>query len=331
MKWSPEAVSVVIPCYNAARFLRETLASALNQTCRPLEVIVVDDGSTDDSAAIAESFGPPVRVMRQANQGESVARNVGIAAARGDYLQFLDADDLLDREAIRRKAEALRDVPGGVAVSGGIWFETDPARPTRTFMPDADRFFPHLIHNNFGPPHCWLVPRALVQQAGAFCEPLRWFEDWDLWCRVALLDPPLVTVPYAGAYYRQHAASQLATTRDADRARGHAAIIERLGRAMLGRDELLSAHGADLFWALWTAVRRAREKGVAWAELRGLAETLRAVARRGPAGVRDSRYARLVRWVGVRCADVLHRRFVGTGSTWQAPADGARAGAAAAG
>jgi len=163
MRRSEEAVSVVIPCYNAARFLRETLASALNQTCRPLEIIVVDDGSTDDSAAIAESFGPPVRVIRQANQGESVARNVGIAAARGDYLQFLDADDLLDREAIRRKAEALRDVPGGVAVSGGIWFETDPARPTRTFMPDADSFFPRLIHNNFGPPHCWLVLRTLVQ------------------------------------------------------------------------------------------------------------------------------------------------------------------------
>lgn len=89
-------VSVVIPCYNGAAYLRETLESALAQTHAPLEVIVVDDGSTDDSAAIAESFGPPVRVIRQENRGESAARNVGVRASRGDWIAFLDADDLWD-------------------------------------------------------------------------------------------------------------------------------------------------------------------------------------------------------------------------------------------
>ena len=88
------AVSVVVPCYNGAPFLRETLESALAQTHPPLEVIVVDDGSTDDSAAIAEGFGPPVRVIRQGNQGESVARNRGVEAATGEWVAFLDADDL---------------------------------------------------------------------------------------------------------------------------------------------------------------------------------------------------------------------------------------------
>jgi glycosyltransferase involved in cell wall biosynthesis len=69
---NPCSVSVVIPCYNGARFLRETVASVLSQTAPVLEVLVVDDGSTDDSVAVAESFGDPVRVIRQANQGESV-------------------------------------------------------------------------------------------------------------------------------------------------------------------------------------------------------------------------------------------------------------------
>lgn len=87
-------VSVVIPCYNGARFLRETLESAVAQTHSPLEILVIDDGSTDDSAAIAESFGPPVRVIRQSNQGESVARNRGIEEAKGNWVAFLDADDL---------------------------------------------------------------------------------------------------------------------------------------------------------------------------------------------------------------------------------------------
>jgi glycosyltransferase involved in cell wall biosynthesis len=88
------SVTVVIPCFNAAAFLHATLESALHQTCAPFEVLVIDDGSTDGSAAIASSYGPPVRVIAQTNQGESVARNRGIDEARGDWIAFLDADDL---------------------------------------------------------------------------------------------------------------------------------------------------------------------------------------------------------------------------------------------
>jgi glycosyltransferase involved in cell wall biosynthesis len=87
-------VSVVIPCYNAARFLGETLRSVLGQTRLPLEVIVVDDGSTDGSDAVAESFGPPVRVVRQDHRYDSAARNRGIEEAKGEWIAFLDADDL---------------------------------------------------------------------------------------------------------------------------------------------------------------------------------------------------------------------------------------------
>lgn len=101
-------VSVVIPCYNAARYLRETLDSAICQTHRPLEVIVVDDGSTDESAEIAESYGPPVRVLRQPNQGESVARNRGIEEAQGDWIALLDADDIWENVKLERQLEAAR-------------------------------------------------------------------------------------------------------------------------------------------------------------------------------------------------------------------------------
>lgn len=94
------AISVVIPCYNGAPFLGETLESALSQTIPPLEVIVVDDGSTDESADLAESFGDPVQVIRQQNQGESVARNRGIDVARGQWIAFLDADDLWDPQRL---------------------------------------------------------------------------------------------------------------------------------------------------------------------------------------------------------------------------------------
>ena len=87
-------VTVVIPCYNAAPFLRATLESVMSQTHAPFEVLVIDDGSTDQTAAIAGSFGPPLRLISQTNQGESVARNRGIDEAKGDWIAFLDADDL---------------------------------------------------------------------------------------------------------------------------------------------------------------------------------------------------------------------------------------------
>jgi len=110
-------VSVVIPCYNAATFLRETIDSVLSQTRPALEVIVVDDGSTDDSAAIAESYGPPVRVIRQENQGESVARNRGMDEARADWIALLDADDRWLPHKLERQLAALgRTSPDVVCV-----------------------------------------------------------------------------------------------------------------------------------------------------------------------------------------------------------------------
>ena len=108
-------VSVVIPCYNGASFLRETIDSVLNQTHPALEVIVVDDGSTDDSAAIAASYGPPVRVIRQKNQGQSAARNRGMDEAQGEWVGLLDADDRWVPNKLERQFDALRDAPEDTA------------------------------------------------------------------------------------------------------------------------------------------------------------------------------------------------------------------------
>ena len=104
-RWAA-AVSVVIPCYNSATYLREVIASAVNQTTRPAEIIVIDDGSSDDSAEVAAAFGDLVRVFRQPNSGANGARNLGIRQSRGAFVATLDADDLwpLDSLAIRLRA-----------------------------------------------------------------------------------------------------------------------------------------------------------------------------------------------------------------------------------
>lgn len=303
----PVSVSIITPCYNGAKFIERTLASALAQTFAPLEIIVIDDGSTDDSAAIVARMAAPVRLLRQANQGESVARNKGLAEARGTHVLFLDADDLIEPDSLAHLTAAVAGKPGAVALMGCAWFETDPAAPYTTKDATNTAFFPEIIESNFAPPHCWLVGLDTVRQAGGFCDTLRWFEDWDLWWRVGLHASALVPVAYQGARYRRHQHSQLATTSLADRTRGHAVLMTRMVEAFLERPPLLAAHGERLFWSAWTAVQRAREQGVPWAELAPLARVVREIPRRGPASLRASKMARAVGWLGPRAVMWLKR------------------------
>src|SRR5262245_14462630 len=106
-----DRISVVIPVYNGAPYLGKAIKSVLRQSIPVLEVIVVDDGSTDDSADVAGSFGEPVRVVQQANSGPAAARNSGIQHAGGDFLAFLDADDLWTEQKLEWQLRALRQPP----------------------------------------------------------------------------------------------------------------------------------------------------------------------------------------------------------------------------
>ena len=99
--------SVVIPAYNAAAFIGNAIESVLAQTCKPLEVIVVDDGSSDNTPAIVESYGDPVRLIRQTNSGPGAARNHGVRLATGDFIGLLDADDTWLPDKIERQAELI--------------------------------------------------------------------------------------------------------------------------------------------------------------------------------------------------------------------------------
>jgi glycosyltransferase involved in cell wall biosynthesis len=300
-------VSIVTPCYNGARYLEATLRSAIHQTKPPLEVIVIDDGSTDGSAQIAERVGPPVRLIRQSNQGESAARNRGLGEARGSHVLFLDADDLLGRESLAFLSGAVASRAGVVALMGCARFSADPDSPSSVIEASLDRFYPEIITTNFGPPHTWLAPTAVVREAGGFSEQMRWSEDWDMLWRVGLHARGLVSVPYVGAKYRQHPESQFATTSQANRRRGHAEIMSRMVAAFLARPEMLEAHGETLFWGAWTALIRARRCGVPWRELAALSGGLKALATRAPGAVRESRIALAIRTVGVRASISLQR------------------------
>jgi glycosyltransferase involved in cell wall biosynthesis len=113
-------VSVVIPAYNGASFLAEALDSVLGQTRPPEEVVVVDDGSTDGTAAVAARYGAPVLVHRQANRGIGAARNAGVALTSGDHIAFLDADDLWEPRKLERQLELLAKDPDLEIVFGHL-------------------------------------------------------------------------------------------------------------------------------------------------------------------------------------------------------------------
>ncbi len=296
---------VIIPCYNGARFLPETLASLLAQTHLPHEIIVVDDGSTDDSADVAAKFGLAVRVIRQANQGESVARNVGLRAATSDYVLFLDADDLLASEAIERLGDASRGHLGAVAVMATAAFTDDPAQPFERHVPDYAGFFPSIVQTNFGPPHCWYTPRALALEVGGFREDLVHSEDWEFWGRIALTGVPLVSIPYEGALYRRHPQSQVATASKPAIFRGRLQVAETLATGLLQRPRLLEAAGEAMFWSLWAMLRQARQGGVPPAELNKAERLLRQLATEGPRPLRRTLSAAAVRYLGVRAAERL--------------------------
>jgi glycosyltransferase involved in cell wall biosynthesis len=178
----------VIPVFNGEKFLAEAIESVLVQNQPDIEILVVDDGSTDATAAVAEKFGNAVRLIRQPNRGVSAARNHGIRLAQAEVLAFLDADDLFTPDKFALQLPRLRNNPATDVVLGQM----------RNFqMPDSGESESQIPTNPsdetlyLGFP-CWLIRKSAFEKVGLLAEDLRVAEDWD-WltrareCRVPLL------------------------------------------------------------------------------------------------------------------------------------------------
>jgi glycosyltransferase involved in cell wall biosynthesis len=202
------SVSLVIATFNHARLLGDAIDSALAQTLSGVDIIVVDDGSTDDTPAVLERYGGRIRVLRQPNRGLAAARNTGLAAARGTYVAFLDADDVMAPAKLAEQVAVLERAPTIGWTYCDVLIETVATGAT---VRASERFgyaaraldgwlFPELIHGNFIPAIAPLVRRTALDAAGGFDERLTALEDWDLWLRLALLAEarytPAVLVSY---------------------------------------------------------------------------------------------------------------------------------------
>jgi glycosyltransferase involved in cell wall biosynthesis len=200
-------VSVVIPTYNGAAFLETAIDSVLSQTYPPVECIVVDDGSTDETPAIIDSFGPRVRTARQPNAGFARARNRGARLARGDFVSFLDDDDCWRPTKVEQQVRALAERPEAAVIYTAVELIDDRGDHLGTIpAPPATSAFRNTILMEW--PHLALEQGALIRreafvELGGFDERLTYSIGCDLACRLAL-DYPVQPIDEPLAAYRQH-------------------------------------------------------------------------------------------------------------------------------
>jgi glycosyltransferase involved in cell wall biosynthesis len=211
-------VSVVIPCYNGLPWVRHAVRSALGQTYRNTEVILVDDGSADGSReAVEAEFGDAVKVIGITNSGPGAARNVGFESASGEYVQFLDADDILTAEKIERSMECFRDHPDADIVFTAIHkpaahdFVDESRFTAAEFQQTVDgmveyayeTFLPGTGMPSLATPQPLYRSRVL-REHGAFDESLVVLEDVELVCRQVFTGARVRHVPMVGVLHRDH-------------------------------------------------------------------------------------------------------------------------------
>ena len=210
-------VSVIIPCYNGEAFIGQTIGSLLEQTRQADEIIVVDDGSSDDSAGIARRFGDSVKVLSKKNEGAAIARNFGAGHAKGDALMFLDADDVLGPTALEALVAHLERHPDGVVACP--WFRLDKAgnswvrRPPS--CPPLEKWQDYLggwMTGWYHPPCSVLWSRTAYEKAGGWDPAVTVNDDGDHMMRALINGAELHITDRGSAFYRRFSGEQKTAT-----------------------------------------------------------------------------------------------------------------------
>jgi glycosyltransferase involved in cell wall biosynthesis len=204
-------VSILIPAYNAEPWIADTINSSLRQTWPQKEIIVVDDGSKDRTLKIAEKFiKEGVQVVSQKNQGASTARNKAFSLCRGDYIQWLDADDMLEPEKISKQMEYVENNSSPRLLLSSEWgrffFCIKRAKFIKTplweDLQPVEWLHRKMSQNIWMQPGNWLVSRELTEAAGPWDERLSFDDDGEYFCRVLLKSHGVKFIPGARTFYR---------------------------------------------------------------------------------------------------------------------------------
>jgi glycosyltransferase involved in cell wall biosynthesis len=288
-----DLVSAIIPVYNRAGLLREAVASVLAQTHRPIEILIVDDGSTDDTPDMAGGLAAAnpdvVRVIRKANGGTGTAREAGRLRARGEFLQYLDSDDLLLPRKFAIQVAALRQHPEcGAAYCYTRYYrigQPPSDRPWKGSGQTVATMFPSFLNDRWWDTPTPLYRRCICDAAGPWSD-LRLEEDWEYDCRVAALGTRLVHCREFLVEVRDHGGNRLCRgaaldpSRLVHRARAHRLVYQHARRAGIGPD---SPHLQSYARELFLLARQCGAAGLSCAsrELFELAREASGPARRG--------------------------------------------------
>lgn len=287
-------VSVIIPNFNRAGLIGETLENILRQTRAPDELIVVDDGSTDDSVAEIARFGERVRLIRQANTGPGAARNRGLAAARGDFIQFFDSDDLCSLNKLEVQAATLERTGADIVYTPWVQARLAEGRAHVAELPLQQRALPEgrsplswFLHGWVIVFQCCMIRRSLLDRVGPYRTELIVGEDAELLFRMLLAGARIVHAPEALVLYRLHFGAQLSRGGIADERRAadwlrHAEIIE----AALEEAEGAVAPGDLACWRQVTRDARVELACAGGARQADLSFRTRALLRRWRSGLR---------------------------------------------
>ena len=266
------SLSVVIPNYNRAALIGETLDNVLAQTRPPDEVIVVDDGSTDDSVKVIERYGKRVTLIRQANAGPGAARNRGLAAARGELIQFMDSDDLWSLSKLEAQERALVESGADFAYSpwlqarleGGRARHADPVIQQHPLPPSRSPLAWYL-RGWVIVFQCCLFRRSLLDAAGPYREDLMPSEDSELLFRILKGGARPVHVPEALVLYRLHGGEQISRGGMAlqRRAKDWAKYVGVVADRLADTAGLSEADRRHWRWREFEAARGLREAGIA--------------------------------------------------------------------
>jgi GT2 family glycosyltransferase len=253
-------VSVIIPCYNAERWVREAIQSCLDQTYRPLEIIVIDDGSTDGSLAVIKSFGDAVRWETGPNRGGCAARNRGMALSRGRYIQFLDADDYILPQKIEHQVSHL-EATGADGVYGDWQYKIHqpdgsviPCDPGPSGSP-RDLLAGLLSNEWWVACHALLWDREAILCIGGWDEHLEAGQDRDFFLTMALVGARVEYQPGCCAIYRRYGPLTVSTTNYLRGIHNHARLIEKAEVVLMATGRLTSHYRKTLAYSHFVLAR----------------------------------------------------------------------------
>jgi len=253
-----------MPVYNGAKFIRGAIESVLDQTLKDLEIIVVDDGSTDGTYAVIEPWikDGTILYLHQKNRGVSAARNNAIRLAKGTFLKFLDYDDSLFPQQLELQVQQLANKPDHYMSVSDIEFdfESGTKKHVKIVLGKMDQLA-RFIMGNLGPPQIFLVRRSMIEKIGGFDEELSSCEDSDLWLRVMLAGGVVEKLDHLGCSYRI-----LSGSLDADMDKGlknYSKVFDKLNAALLPKiDQLPDEVLHQLLLKNVVLIHRCFKKGV---------------------------------------------------------------------